>query len=109
MGYIFGLILLLLLFVVLHFFTELTLKEKIGVFSVLGLLILGAYLYNQQSEDRRIHLEKVLLDFSHGKTISCKDMDVNNTQFAYSSGTQTFLGLKNSEMSGRIISLEQCQ
>ncbi len=109
MAYIFGIILLVLLFVVLHFFTEISLKQKVGVISILALLILGAYLYNLGNEKRRVHLENVLLDFTHGKSISCQGMDINNSQFSYSSGTQTFLGLKNTEMSGRLISLDTCQ
>jgi len=109
MAYLFGLALLILLFIVLHFFTEITLKEKIGVVTVLAVIVLGAYWFNQSSEKRRLHLEGVLLEFTHGKNIRCNGIDVNNSVFSYSSGTQTFLGLKGSEMYGRIISLEQCR
>ncbi len=109
MLYLFGILLLVLLFVVLHFFTEISLSQKLVVSSVLLFIILGAYLFNQSSESRRLHLENVLLDFTHGKTIQCNNIDVNNSEFSYSSGTQTFLGKKESEMFGRIISLDQCQ
>ncbi len=109
MAYLAGIVLLILLFVVLHHFTELTLKQKAGVSVLLSLLILSAYLFNQNSEERRIHLEKVLLDFTHGKTIVCEASEVNNSEYSYSSGTQTFLGKKESESFGRIISLDQCQ
>lgn len=109
MIYLFGIFLLILLFVVLHFFTEINLKEKLGVLVVLTVVVLSAYLYNQSSESRRLHLEDVLLDFTHGKNIICTDRDVNNTEFSYSSGTQTFLGKKESKNFGRIISLDQCQ
>jgi len=109
MAYLFGLALLVLLFIVLHFFTEISLKQKIGAVSILALLVLGGYWFNQSSENRRLHLEEVLLEFTHGKNISCNGIDVNNSEFSYSSGTQTFLGLKESKMYGRIISLDQCQ
>ena len=109
MAYLAGIVLLILLFVVLHHFTELTLKEKIGVTVFLALFVLGAYLFNQSSESRRLHLETVLLDFTHGESIMCEGLDVNNSEFSYSSGTQTFLGKKESKMFGRIISLDQCQ
>jgi len=109
MAYIFGIILLVLLFVVLHFFTEIALKQKLTVTGILALLILGAYLFNKNNENRRLHLEGRLLEFTHGKTIVCDGIDVNNSEFSYSSGTQTLLGKKESKMFGRIISLDQCQ
>jgi hypothetical protein len=109
MAYIFGIIVLILLFVVLHFFTEIALKEKIGAVVVIGLLVISAYWYNQNSEERRLHLENVLLEFTRGQTITCNTTEVNNSEFSYSSGTQTFLGLKESAMYGRIISLDQCK
>ena len=109
MVYIFGIFLLVLLFIVLHFFTEISLRQKVTVSGVLAVVILGAYLFNLNSEKRRLHLENVLLDFTHGKTIQCQNFDVNNSEFYYSSGTQTFLGKKDSKMFGRIISLDQCQ
>ncbi len=109
MAYIAGIVLLILLVIVLHHFTELRVKEKAGVVVVLSLFILGAYLFNQHSESRRVHLETVLLDFTNGKNIVCDGIDVNNSKFSYSSGTQTFLGKKESSMFGRIISLDQCQ
>ncbi len=109
MAYIFGLILLSILAVVLHFFTELNMKQKGGVVVALGLIILLAYLFNLSSEKRRVHLENVLLEYTHGKTIVCEEIEVNNTIYSYSSGTQTFLGKKGTSAYGRIISLDQCQ
>lgn len=109
MAYIFGVILVLILFVVMHFFTEMTLKQKLTATGIFALFTLGAYLYNYQSEERRLHLERVMLKFNNGETISCNSHDVNSTEFSYSSGTQTFLGKKESKMYGRIISLDSCQ
>lgn len=109
MAYLFGLILVSILAVVLHFFTELNMKQKGGVVAGLGLLILLAYLFNLESEKRRVHLESVLLEYTHGETILCDGMDVNSAVYSYSSGTQTFLGKKGTSAYGRIISLDQCQ
>jgi len=109
MAYLFGIALLGLLFIVLHFFTEISLKQKLITVSLLSVFILGAYLFNLNSEKRRLHLEGVLLEFTHGETIVCNDFDVNNSKYSYSSGTQTFLGLKESKMFGRLISLDSCQ
>ena len=109
MAYIFGIALLGLLFIVLHFFTEISLKQKLTSVGFVSIFILGAYLFNLNSENRRLHLEDVLLEFTHGKSIVCNGIDVSNTEFSYSSGTQTFLGLKESKMFGRLISLDSCQ
>ena len=109
MAYIFGVILFLILFVVMHFFTEMTLKQKLSATGVFAILVLSAYFYNQQSEQRRLHLEEVMLKYNSGDNISCSSLDVNNTEFSYSSGTQTFLGKKESKMHGRIISLDSCR
>ena len=109
MAYLFGIGLLALLFVVLHFFTEISLKQKLITVFIIGLFVLGAYLFNVNSENRRLHLEGVLLEFTHGKNITCNGLDVNNSEFSYSSGTQTFIGIKESKMFGRLISLDSCQ
>jgi hypothetical protein len=109
MAYIFGIALLILLFVVMHFFTEISLRQKLVTTLISALLILGAYLFNQNSEQRRLHQQGVLLKFKHGQTIVCDGVDVNNSEFSYSSGTQTFLGKKESKTYGRIISLDLCE
>jgi len=109
MPYIFGVGLLLLLFVVMHFFTEISAKQKITTVSILAIFILGAYLFNKNTEDRRVHLQEVLIEFTNNKTISCDGMDVNNREFSYSSGTQTFLGIKDTKKFGRLISLDKCK
>ncbi|MDF1880351.1 hypothetical protein JHD50_03360 [Sulfurimonas sp. MAG313] len=109
MPYLFGIALLILLFIVLHFFTEISLKQKLGTVSVLAALVLGAYLFNLNSKNRRLHLEDVLLKFTHGNTILCNDLEVNNSYYSYSSGTQTFIGLKETKSFGRLISLDTCQ
>ena len=109
MAYLAGIVLLIFLFVVMHRFTELSIQQKVGVTAVLAVLILGAFLFNKGNEARRLHLEDVLIDFTQGKTIVCEGYEVHKSEFSYSSGTQTFLGKKESNSYGRIISLDLCQ
>ena len=87
MAYIFGIIVLLLLFVVLHFFTEISAKQKSITVGILALLIAGAYGYNYMSEQERLHVEHVILEFKQHKTLKCDGIDVNSTLFSYSSVT----------------------
>jgi len=109
MAYLFGLLVLVILFTVLHFFTEISFKQKVITVSIFALFILGAYLFNVNTQERRLHLENVLLEYTHGEQISCAGIDVNKEVFSYSSGTQTFLGIKDTKMYGRIISLDKCE
>jgi len=109
MAYLLGIVVLLILFTVLHFFTEISLKQKIITIVILTSFIIGAYLFNQNTQERRAHLEGVLLEFTHGEHITCNGIDVSKNNFSYSSGTQTFLGLKETKMFGRIISLDRCE
>jgi len=109
MAYILGVVLVVVFFTVLHFFTELSTKQKGITTAVLASFILGAYLYNQNTENRRLLLENILLEYQHDKEIVCADIKVSNKEFSYSSGTQTFLGLKDTPSYGRIISLDKCK
>jgi len=109
MAYLVGIVLVLLLFIILHFFTEISLKQKLISVSVFASFVMGAYLFNLNSENRRVHLDNILLEYNNGKTIVCHELNVNKNEFSYSSGTQTFLGIKESKMFGRIISLDACQ
>ena len=109
MAYLLGIVVLLVLFTVLHFFTELTAKQKMITVVIFASLIAGAYLYNQSTQDRRLHLETVLLEYTHGEHIVCDGIDVSKEEFSYSSGTQTFIGMKDTKMFGRLLSLDKCQ
>lgn len=109
MAYIAGFVLLITLFIVLHFFTEISSKQKVAVVGIVAAFILGAYLFNKNTEDRRVRMQNILIEFRHGNDIVCEGMKVNDKDFSYSSGTQTFLGKRDSKTYGRIISLDRCQ
>ncbi len=109
MAYLLGIIVVLILFSVLHFFTEISLKQKIITVVIFGLFIVGAYLYNQNTQNIRLHLESVLLEYTHGEKIVCDGVNVSKEEFSYSSGTQTFMGIKDTQMYGRLLSLDKCQ
>ncbi len=109
MAYLLGIVVLLVLFSVLHFFTEISLKQKIITVILFGSFIVGAYWYNQNTKNRRLHLENVLLEYTHGEKIVCDGINVSKEEFSYSSGTQTFIGIKDTQMYGRLLSLDKCQ
>ena len=83
MGYIYGLIVVGLLFVTLHYFTELNHKQKFGISLLLGLLVLFAYLYNSHSQAQQ---ERILKSVRY-----------------------TFIGKKNTPYYSDMVSVSACQ
>ena len=109
MGYIYGLIVVGLLFVTLHYFTELNHKQKFGISLLLGLLVLFAYLYNSHSQAQQERILKSVRDFENGKTLICAGKEINSTNYTLSVGTYTFIGKKNTPYYSDMVSVSACQ
>lgn len=109
MAYIFGLIVVALFFVVLHYFTELKRREKIAVSSVLFAIIFGAIAYNSYADTQREKMLQVVTKFEQGKTIKCMGKDVNATNYDLSVGTYTFIGKEKTSFYGEMISATSCE
>jgi len=108
-SYLLGLAAIGVFFLVLHNFTELDSKQKGGVTAVLLGLVLSMYLYNLYSDDQREKVTTIVLEYKQNKTLTCKGVEVNQSNFSYSVGTQTFIGLKNTPHYGRLISATECE
>ncbi len=109
MGYIYGLIVVGLLFTVLHYFTELHAKQKLGVSILFGVFVLLAYLYNSSSQNEQEKILKTVRDFENGKTISCNKKDINSTNYTLSVGTYTFIGKENTPYYSDMVSVSSCR
>lgn len=109
MAYLIGLAALGLLFVVLHYFTELSHTQKGGVVAVLALLIGAMYLYNVRSDAQRAQVVAVVLKYNQGETLTCNGIEVNQSTFSYSIGTQTFIGREGSAHNALLISATECR
>ncbi|MEA3523033.1 MAG: hypothetical protein U9R50_08650 [Campylobacterota bacterium] len=109
MSYILGLVAVGVFFLVLHNLTELNHKEKGTAVAVLLGLVLSMYLFNTYSDSQRDKVTNIVLDYKQNKTLTCKDIKVNKTNFSYSVGTQTFIGLENTPHYGRLISASECE
>ena len=109
MSYILGLAAIGVFFLVLHNFTELDNKQKGGVTVVLLGLVLSMYLFNIYSDGERDHVTAMALKYKQNKTLTCKGVDVNQSNFSYSVGTQTFIGLINTPHYGKLISATECE
>jgi hypothetical protein len=108
-AYILGLVVVGLLFLSLHYFTELTKSQKMVVTSVVFIVILGAIAFNSYSSSQRESMLGAVLKFKQSKTITCNGVEVNNTNYTLSIGTYTFIGKRDTPNYGQMISASTCE
>lgn len=115
MAYLYALVVLALLFGILHYYTELSFKQKTVVVLTLATAILAGYLYNTHSASEQEKILRVVQDFQNGKTLTCevahghKGKDINSSNYTLSIGTYTFIGKENSSSRGDMVSASSCQ
>lgn len=109
MAYIAGLVIVGLLFLSLHYFTELTKSQKLTISAIVLAVILSAVAFNAYSSSQRDKMLNVVLKFKQSKTVECNGIDVNNSDYTLSVGTYTFIGKKNTPHYGQMISASSCE
>ncbi len=108
MAYLLGLVVVGLLFLALHYFTELTKSQKLIVASIFGVFILGAVMYNNYAAKEREQVLAIVKQYKQGKTLKCEGIDINASTFDLS-GTNTFIGKKNTPHYSEIIRAAECK
>ncbi len=109
MAYLFGLVIVALFFGVMHFFTELNVKQKAVATLIVLAFIMGALFYNHLQNQDAAHLRDVMLRYNQGKTLQCGNLTVQKSNFSLSIGTQTFIGREESEEAGNMVSASECE
>lgn len=109
MGYITAVALVAILFMLMHYFTELTHTQKITITTVLFGCILFAWSYDFYRAKERKKMLDIVVKYKQGKTIHCGKYDVNNSNFSLSIGTYTFIGKENTPYYAMMISAYDCQ
>ena len=109
MGYLVWFGIVALVFALLHYFTELSGKQKSLITLVVTLLVAGAIAYNIQSDRDRAKVSEVELKYQQGETLVCRGIEVNSSMFGYSVGTQSFVGNRGSKHYQQIINARECQ
>lgn len=109
MAYIYGLLIVFLFFGVMHFFTELTLRQKTTTTLLLLLFVTAALYYNALQDNKAAHLRDVMLRFNQNKSLTCGTLEVNSTNFTLSVGTQTFIGKEKSDYAGKMVTASECE
>ncbi|WP_428738438.1 hypothetical protein [Sulfurimonas sp.] len=108
MAYIFGFIVVGLIFLALHYFTELTRSQKLIVAGVFTLFISSAIMYNLFVSKEQEKVLAVIQKYKQGQTLHCKGIDVNASMFDLSN-TNTFIGKKNTPHYLEIIRAQECK
>jgi len=108
-AYIISLVVLALIFLAMHYFTELAKLHKITITSLLFVVIYSAIAYNTYSSEQSKKLLNTITKFKQGKTLKCFNKDVNQTHYSLSVGTYTFIGKKETPYYGEMISASECQ
>lgn len=98
-----------LFFALMHYFTELTKSQKATATAIILSLVLGAIAFNAYSESKQEQMMRVIVKYNQGKTVTCKGLDVNNSNYSLSVGTYTFIGLQNTPNYGQMISASTCR
>jgi hypothetical protein len=107
-SYLIGIALVVVFFLFLHLFSEVTKLQKIAFSATLLVVILGAIAYNQETTKQRDLMMQTIIKFNQNKTVVCDGIDINNTNFSLSIGTYTFIGLKDKPNYGQMISASTC-
>lgn len=109
MAYILGLVVVGLLFLTLHYFTELTKTQKVTVSAIVLAIVLAAIAFNTYSSSQTEKMMAVVTKYNQNKTVKCNGIDVNNTNYSLSIGTYTFIGKENTPNYAQMISASECE
>lgn len=109
MAYIAGLVIVGLLFLALHYFTEIETRQKMVISGVVLIVIIGATAYNIYSSSQRDKMMSAVLKFNQNKTVKCDGVDINNSNYTLSIGTYTFIGKKDTPNYAQMISASKCE
>jgi glucan phosphoethanolaminetransferase (alkaline phosphatase superfamily) len=108
-AYLYGLLIVALLSLAIHYFTELKTKQKLMIAALLLIAIFGAVSYNKYQDVQREKMLEVIVKYKQGKTIHCNGREVNASTYSLSIGTYTFIGKKNTPHYAEMIDAYQCQ
>jgi len=108
-AYIAGIILTLLFFLTLHYFTALNKKQKFLVTSILLFVILSAIGFNKYNRAQQEKMMNAVLMYNQGKTINCDGLEVNKETYTLSIGTYTFIGKEGTQNYSKMLSASTCR
>lgn len=85
-------------------------KSKIIVVLIVAHIIGFGWLYEFRTSHQSQYNRDILSAFKQGKSLTCKEIEVNNKQFIYVSGTLSFMPNEtNTEHKGLVIDIATCK
>jgi ABC-type transport system involved in multi-copper enzyme maturation permease subunit len=108
-AYLAGIVLSALFFLTLHYFTELSKKQKAFVTAMVLTIILFAIGFNKYNNIAQEKMMNTVLLYNQGKTIQCDGLEVNKETYTLSVGTYTFIGKEGTSNYSKMISASTCR
>ncbi len=109
MGYLLWFGIVVLAFVLMHYFTALSGKQKGMISLLLFVVIANAIIFNVLNDLESKHIAQMELKYHNGETIQCNGVSITSKEFSYSVGTQSFIGNKESRYAQQIFSANECR
>jgi len=107
-GYISAILIVLALFGLLHYLTELSKTQKNTITLLLLGFILFAWGYNSYQDKKREKMLDLVIKYKQGKTIHCGKYEINASTFSLSTGTYTFIGKEKTPYYAIMVSAYEC-
>jgi len=107
--YIFGILIIGLFFLALHYFTDLNNSQKWWVTTIVLALLSIMVMFNEYQNQESQRLRAIAIAFNQGKIIQCDDKNVSNAFYTLSVGTYTFIGKDKTPHAGEMISASDCK
>lgn len=98
-----------LLYAVMHFFTQMSHRQKLQVSAGLLLVVAAAAAWNGYTDRKQAHVRSVILKFNQHKRLECAGVEVDDRNYTLSIGTQSFIAKAGSPHAGQIFDAAGCQ
>lgn len=109
MTYIIGLVIVGLVFLALHYLTELDHMQKVYTIIIILSFLSLAIMYNEYTKQENQTMLDAVLKYKQGQTLNCDSKDVNSSNYTLSIGTYTFIGREGTPNYSEMISASTCQ
>ncbi len=85
-------------------------RTKIYIVVSLSVVIVAGWLYTTYNQKTALNEREIINAFEQGKTLTCGNQKVNNTNFIFVSGTLSFVAKESAkELKGVVIDISICK
>ena len=109
MTYLIGLLLVILFFAAMRYFTTFDIYQQMSIAVVILSIMAIAVMYNEYSKQESQKIRNATLKYKQGKTLYCDGKEVNATNYTLSIGTYTFIGREGTPYFEEMIGASNCE